>query len=306
MKPVVVVAVLAALATSACGMGENARASDGRLRVVASFYPLQWATQRVAGDAATVLSLTKPGAEPHDLELTPKAVAAVDDADLVVYLRHFQPAVDDAVDLVAPDKAFDVEQVAHADLPVVERGDEPGEPVEHAGTADPHFWLDPTRLADVGDAVAAGLSSARPAERARFAANAARLRADLDRLDAQYQRGLRSCANRELVTSHAAFGYLAKRYHLTQVGIVGLSAEGEPDPAQLSHVTDFVDAHQVSTIYYETLVSPAVAQTVARETGAHTAVLDPLEGLTNDSAGTDYLAVMRSNLVTLRAGQDCS
>jgi zinc transport system substrate-binding protein len=314
MRRCVVALATTAVATgvlAGCGSGGGA-ADDGELHLVASFYPLQYATQRIAGDRAEVTGLTPPGAEPHDLELGPKAVAKVADADLVVYLQDFQPSVDEAVRNEARDAGVDVAPAARLDLRIGaeehagEEGAGPG--AEHEGESgrDPHFWLDPSRLAAVSGVVADRLATADPAGAATYRANAEQLRADLTALDAEFRTGLATCASKDLVTSHEAFGYLARRYGLTQVGITGLSPDAEPAPAQLAAVTDFVREHQVRTIYYETLVSPAVAETVAKETGARTAVLDPLEGLTTESDGDDYLAVMRSNLRHLREGQSCA
>jgi zinc transport system substrate-binding protein len=280
--------VLAAAATTGCVRpGDAARAGSGEgPGVLTSFYPLQFVTERIAGGAVTVRNLTKPGAEPHDLELTPRDVAELADADLVVYLSGFQPAVDTAV----AEQASTSYDVADA-----------------AGLAakDPHFWLDPVRLADVAGTVADRLAQLSPDHAETFRRNASTLRADLMALDADYATGLAHCASSDLVTSHAAFGYLARRYGLTQRGITGLRPEDEPSPGDLAEIADFVTAHDVRTIYSETLVSPAVAKTLARETGAGTAVLDPIEGLDGASAGADYLAVMRANLATLRAGQGC-
>jgi zinc transport system substrate-binding protein len=271
--------------------------SDGRLRLVASFYPLQYVTQRITGDRASVTSLTPPGAEPHDLELTPKDVAAVSDADLVIYLKGFQAAVDDAAENEAGDHGEDVRPAADLDRSVSEEG--------VTGT-DPHFWLDPVRLSAVSTLIEHRLATIDPDGAGSYQANLTSLTGDLRTLDGELRAGLATCANKNLVTSHQAFGYLAERYGLTQVGISGLSPEEEPNPATLAKVADFVRAHRVRTIYYETLVSPAIAQTVARETGARTAVLDPIEGLTSSSDGRDYLAVMRSNLNHVKEGQPCS
>ncbi|MFZ0323740.1 MAG: metal ABC transporter substrate-binding protein [Actinomycetes bacterium] len=279
------------VALTACGATPpaDASASDGqRLDVLASFYPLQFAAQRVGGDRVTVDNLTKPGAEPHDLELAPQDVAAVARAGLVVYLSGFQPAVDDAVVQSDTNRAFDVASVANLDRP-----------------GDPHFWLDPTRLADVGDAIAQRLTTVDPAGAATYRANATTLRHDLQRLDREFARGLRSCRSRDIVTSHEAFGYLAQRYDLQQVGIAGMSPDTEPTASDLADVTAYVKAHNVTTIYYETLVSPTIAETVARETGAQVAVLDPIEGLAPGTSDSNYLTVMRDNLVSLRAGLGC-
>ena len=273
---------------------------------MASFYPLQWTAERVAGEEAEVISLTKPGAEPHDLELAPQDVAALADADLVVYLGGFQPAVDDAAQQEGGgDHAFDVTRAADLDLTYtpIEDGDQKS---DEAGATDPHFWLDPLRLAAVADALAARLGRLRPQNAPQYESNAAGLRSELEALDAEFEAGLADCTNTNLVTSHNSFGYLARRYGLTQVGITGLTPEDEPAPQDLAEVTAFVEDNAVATIYYETLVSPAVARTVAAETGARTAVLDPVEGLTDESAGSDYLQVMRANLANIRTGQPCS
>ncbi|NYH90956.1 metal ABC transporter substrate-binding protein [Actinopolymorpha rutila] len=303
---------------TACGSEAGSGSGGGdRLSVVAAFYPLQYAAERVAGDTANVVNLTKPGAEPHDLELSPRAVGTVSQADLVVYLRGLQPAVDSAVNQEAGDHSLDVTGAAKLTLPAPSAGEsghadhgnhvEGGEGADSVASGkDPHFWLDPVRLAAVGDAIADRLAGADPAHAGAFRANAARLRTDLTTLDREFRAGLATCRNHDLVTSHAAFGYLAHRYGLTQFGITGLSPEQEPSPAELSSAATFARKHDVRTIYHETLVSPAVAKTVARETGAGSAVLDPLEGLTSQSAGKDYLAVMRANLAALRKGQDCS
>jgi zinc transport system substrate-binding protein len=295
------------LLSSACSSDAPSPSSAGGsvLQVVASFYPLQYVVERIGGDRVSVSNLTPVGAEPHELELTASNTANLDDADLVVYLAGFAPAVDDGIDAVAKDHALDVGDAARLDRTYspIEDGQQNG---DDADQRDPHFWLDPTRLADVATAVAERLAAADPSDATLFRANAAVLVADLGALDAEYAAGLAHCANPDIVTSHNAFGYLAEHYGLTQIGITGLTPEDEPTPADLARVSQFVEDHHVGTIYYETLVSPTIADTVANETGAKTEVLDPIEGLSDSSAGADYLQIMRANLATLRAGQGCT
>jgi zinc transport system substrate-binding protein len=305
----------AALTLAGCGGSDDAAGSGDGLSVVAGFYPLELAAQRVGGDRLDVSSLTPPGAEAHDLELAPQDVAAVAEADLLVYLEGFQPALDEAAATEAADTAWDAGQAADLSLTAAEHGHEGETEEEHAAHAedeeaeeealDPHFWLDPVRLASVGDALAERLAEADPDGAATYEQNAAALRADLEALDAEMQAGLTGCAVDTLVTGHDAFGYLADRYGLEVVGISGLSPSAEPDPAQLAEITALVRERGVTTVYTETLVDPAVAETVAEEAGVRTAVLDPIEGLTDESAGSDYLEVMRANLATLREGQSC-
>ncbi len=311
MLRMLVTTVVAALALTGCARGQDSGGADGPT-VVTSFYPLQFVTERIAGPRVDVVSLTPPGAEPHDLELTPRDVATIVDSDLVVLVRGFQPAVDTAVEQQAPERELDVSQAARLEVlggpadsgpaPAGE-GEDHGDPVQGL---DPHFWLDPLRLADVADAVAERLSEIDPEGATAYAANLASLRADLESLDADMASGLSTCEHDELVVSHEAFGYLANRFGLLQVGISGLSPESEPSALTLAEVTDFVTTHDVTTIFTEVLVDPAVAETVAKETGATVAVLDPVEGITSDSAGQDYLAVMRANLAALRTGLECA
>ncbi len=284
------------LSTAACSATpDTAGGQDGRMPVTAAFYPLEYASARVGGEHVTVSNLTRPGSEPHDLELTPRAVGDLGRAEVVVYLRGFQPAVDDAVDSQAAGAAFDVAPLA--DLTISAAGD---------GARDPHFWLDPVRFAGVVTAIGDQFAAADPARATEYRANAATLVSDLEALDADFVSGLARCESRDLVTSHTAFAYLAERYDLGQAGIAGVSPDTEPDAATLRTLTDVVRERDVSTIYTETLVDPSVAETVARETGARVAVLDPLEGLTDESSGQDYLEVMRDNLATLEEGQRCS
>lgn len=314
--------VLAGALLTGCGTASgNAAADEGGLSIAASFYPLQWLSEQVVGDHGTVTGLTPPAVEPHEYELTPGDTAATAEADVVVYLSAFQPSVDAAVEQQAEGRAFDAADSARLDLLYredhTEEHAEDGEDhtedhtEEHAeesaeGVTDPHFWHDPLRMADVGDALAETLSSADEPNRAGYTANAADLRERLTALDREFRAALATCASRDLVTSHSAFGYLADAFDLRQFGISGLAPDEEPAPGSLGEATDFVRAHDVQTVYVETLTSPAVAETVARETGARTLQLDPIEGLTDQSQGADYLGVMRANLSNLRADQRCS
>lgn len=314
-------------ATGTASPTEGDGAPEPVLEVAAAFYPLELAVQRVGGDRVSVVPLTQPGADPHDAELTPREVGRLSSADLVVYLAGFQPAVDDAVSSVGAE-ALEVSEHADLTLTVTDDGHSHGhdhsgeseeEHAEHSdehadehsdeqsdAATDPHFWLDPTRYAVVAEAIADRLAELDPEGSTVYEAGVADFTAELTALDEEFMAGLETCTHRDLVTGHAAFGYLADRYNLVQRGIAGLSPESEPSAVQIRDLVEYVRDSGVSTIYAETLVSPALAETIARESGATVAVLDPLEGLTDASAGEDYLEVMRSNLQTLREGQDCS
>jgi zinc transport system substrate-binding protein len=258
-----------------------------RPTVVTSFYPLAFVAEQVAGDHERVLDLTHPGMEPHDLELTVAQTADVVDADVVLYERGFQPAVDTAVAQNHPAHAVDASRAA--DL--------------HG--SDPHFWLDPTRLSRVAEAFAAQMQQADPAHAADYRSNLDRLQRALRRLDRDFRVGLAHCARREIVVSHDAFGYLGRRYHLRVIPINGLSPDAEPSPAHLRQLADLIRTRHISTVLTEELASPALADTLARELGVRTAVLDPIEGLSPRTADQTYLTLMRRNLATLKEANDC-
>jgi zinc transport system substrate-binding protein len=293
--------VLSAL--TACGSGAKADPT-GKIRVVAGFYPLQYVAEQVGGDRVSVANLAQPGAEPHDLELSPRQMASIVDADLVVYLDGFQPAVDEAVKQEARKTSFDAATVVRL-INVTTTPEAGADAPEMAAGKDPHVWLDPERLATVAGALADRLTTADPAGADTYRQGAASLRARLGELDQTYANTLRDCQRREIVVGHAAFGYLAERYGLRQVAIDGLSPETEPTPRHLAQVAAQAKQHDATTIFFETLASPKVAQVIATEVGATTAVLDPIEGLLPGS-GNDYLSVMRANLRTLKPALGCT
>ncbi|WP_116952102.1 metal ABC transporter substrate-binding protein [Jiangella endophytica] len=301
---------LAGLALTACGSDDDPAAGGDGLTVAASFYPLAFVTQRVAGDHATVDNLTQAGGEPHDLELTARQVGEISDADLVVYLAGFQPSVDEAVEQNAEDRAVDVAGLVELlDEP---EHDEHGEEEDHEGhdhgdlAGDPHIWLDPTNLEPIAAAVADRLAEADPDNADAYHANADALTAELRELDQEFETGLAQCPQRVFVVAHEAFGYLAHRYDLEQVGISGIDPEAEPSPERLAEVHDVVREEGVTTIFYERLVSPDVAETLAGDLGVQAAVLDPIEGLTDDTADQDYFSLMRADLEALRTANGCS
>ena len=303
-----------ALTLSACS-GTTPDAADSTpgapLRVVAGFYPLAYAAEQVGGDGVEVINLTPPGGEAHDLELSPQQVAEIGEADLVLYIPGFQPALDEAIAQVAPDKALNVTEALTL-LPAEEHAHEgegeAGHEDEHAHEegaleGDPHVWLNPLNMAMIGDEIATRLTALNSS--GAYAAGAQALTDSMNTLNDEWAQGTAECRSRDLVVSHEAFGYLAAQYDFAQIGIAGLSPDAEPSPARIAEVADLVRERGVTTIYYETLVDPSVAETLASETGATTAILDPLEGLLEGSTG-NYVTVMQANLAEVRAGQGCS
>ena len=299
--------LLAGLATiiftgALAGCAAAPTAADDRLTVVAGLYPLQFVAEEVGGGRVSVTNLTQPGAEPHDVELTARQVARVAKADLVVYLSGLQPAVDQAVDQGAPSRRLDVAGVAD-ELPAALTEQVAGETAPRG--ADPHVWLDPIRLTTIAEAVARALSDADPGHADAYTANAQALADRLARLDRAYADGLAGCQRTVFITSHAAFGYLAARYGLTQQAIAGLAPDSEPSPSRIARLQAAASAAGVTTIFFETLASPALAQAVASDLGLATAVLDPIEGLSRASAGDDYISLMEANLDALRQANGC-
>ena len=300
MRTVLTLAIVAGLGLPGCSNATAEEDHGGRLSVIASFYPLAFAARRIGGRCVEVTDLTPPGVEPHDLELTPDDVASLASADVVLYLGGgFQPAVEDAIDEAegfTVDVLQDVATLANSEQ-------------EQGGPAvDPHVWLDPRRFATVAGHVEDALLRSRLPSSCGVADRADELRDELGALDRRFRDGLTDCRLDTFVTSHAAFGYLADAYGLRQVAIAGLEPDAEPDPRRLADIAAVVRAEHVDTIFTEELVSPELAETLAQETGAGTAVLATIEGLTEQEAqaGADYRSLMEEDLDALRGALDCA
>ena len=327
-------AAATALALSACtstATSGDSSSKDGKLTVMASFYPLQYLAEKIGGEHVSVTSLTPEGAEPHDLELSPKMVDSLSSADAVVYLAGFQSAVDEAIEQHAPKTVIDVSPAADlieagtdANHPSEEEeeatdeaqsGETEGHDHDHEGhdheghehhhdmSADPHFWLDPTRMAHAATLVGDKLAEADSAHADVYKANAKALAEELNTLSDTLVTKTSSCKVKTFVTAHTAFGYLADRTGLTQVGISGLDPESSPSPARLAEIAQIAKEQGVTTIFTEALIDPKVAQTLADDLGITTAVLDPIESQTD--ASKDYAATMNSNIDALTKALDC-
>jgi zinc transport system substrate-binding protein len=283
--PLALVLTVAALAGCA---EEN---GSGKPEVVASFYPLQYVAQRIVGDHAEVTNLTKPGVEPHDLELSPRQTADLAGADVVLHEEGLQPAVDEAVRNESPEHVVDAATVV--DLAEGEDG------------RDPHFWLDPTLLAEVGNAFTETISEADPDNAAAYRASNVEVQADLRALDQEFRAGLADCRSRALVVSHDAFGYLGRRYDLEVLPIAGLSPDAEPSPRHLAELADLIRTRAITTVFSERLASPKLADTLASDLDITTAVLDPIEGLSSTDRSNDYVSLMRVNLSAIEKAGGC-
>ncbi|NYD59456.1 zinc transport system substrate-binding protein [Nocardioides marinisabuli] len=328
-----------ALGLSGCGAltsddssgASGSGGSGGSSTVVTGLYPLQYVAQRVAGDAFEVENLTQPGGEPHDLELGVGQTAALSDAALLVYVDSLQPAVDEAAEEVGGPELLDAAEVVdlapfedeHDEHSEEEHGEDEHSAEEHSdeehgedehseedhsdhdhGELDPHFWHDPARMAALGDAVAERLSEIDPDRAEDFEERAADLRSDLEALDEEFVSGLADCEITTVVTNHDAFGYL-EGYGLELASINGISPDAEPSPAALAALQDLIDETGITTVFSETLVSPQAAEVLASDAGVDTAVLDTIEGLTDETADEDYLSLMRSNLAALQEANRC-
>ncbi|WP_405531370.1 metal ABC transporter substrate-binding protein [Streptomyces avidinii] len=301
---------LGATALTACSGAGAAGTKDGKVGVTASFYPMQFLAEQIGKDHVKVDSLTKPGVEPHDLEITPKQTAQLGEADVVVYLKSLQPAVDKAVAQSGVKNIVDAATLTELEVHGssghdhgAEEGHAEGEGHDHGhGEAgqDPHVWLDPAKYAEIAKGVGAALEKADPGHAADYRKNTDELVGKLTALDTEFKNGLQNTASRTFITTHSAFGYLAERYGLDQEAISGVDPESEPSPARMKELQGLAKQENVSTVFFETLASDKTARTLAADTGLKTDVLDPLEGITDKSQGADYFEVMRSNLKNLQ------
>lgn len=298
---------LGATALTACsGASAAGGGKDGRLAVTSSFYPMQFLAEQIGKDHVKVDTLTKPGVEPHDLEITPKQTGQLGESDVVLYLKGLQPAVDKAVAQSGVKHVVDAAKLTRLEVhgssghDHTHEGEEGHDHAHGEAGEDPHVWLDPVKYAEVAKGVGAALEKADPDHAADYRKNTDELVGKLTALDAEFKDGLKDTASKTFITTHSAFGYLAERYGLDQEGISGVDPESEPSPARMKELQAVAKKDNVSTVFFETLASDKTAKTLATDTGLKTDVLDPLEGITDKSQGADYLEVMRSNLKNLQ------
>jgi len=307
---------LALSVIAACGSDDSSDSATpdttATLTVAVAFYPVEEIVRGVGGDGVQIVDLTPPGGAPHDLELTPQKVTDLEGADLVFYIgRGFQPSVEKAL-AGLPDNVIKVDLLDTVTLlPVTPQlagteGEVDGEVLE--GNTDPHIWVDPANMITMTKAVEATLASAAPSEKAAFASNASDYVGELTALAGAFTTQLKTCESRTIVTSHRAFEYLANRYDLKQIPIAGISPDEEPDPKSLEAVAAAAKADGVTTVFFEEQVPKDLSETVAREIGATTDALDPIESITQDrlDAGTTYVSIQEANLASLVKGLRCT
>jgi zinc transport system substrate-binding protein len=289
---------------SACS-GASAAGNTDKFDVVASFYPMAYLAEQIGGDHVHVTSLTEPGQEPHDLEISAKQTAQLQESDAVLYLKNLQPSVDDAVAQSEVKTKIDAASLTTLEKHGNEVGGHAAEHDDHANEElaglDPHIWLDPVRYAQVAEGVGKAFEKADPDHAADYRKNTAALVKKLDGLNTQFENGLKNTRTKVFITTHAAFGYLAERYGLTEEAINGLDPESEPSAARVKDLEKMAKADGVTTVFYETLVSDKTAKTIASDANLRTDVLDPIEGITSKSKGDDYFQVMESNLKALQS-----
>ena len=280
-------------------------AGDGRLRVLTSFYPMYDFACKIGGDCIDVTNMVPSGTEPHDWEPSTNDLKNLEKADVFIYNgADMEPWADDLL-VSRSDTLRVVEASENVELRTTdgehEHAHEHEDADHHHGDFDPHVWLDPENAKIEMEAIRDALCAADPENSTVFQSNYEKYAAELDALDAEFREKLAPLPNRTIVVAHEAFGYLCDAYGLTQVGIEGLSPDSEPDPGRMAEVIDFVREHSISTIFFEELVSPKVAEAIASETGAQAKMLSPLEGLSDEqaAAGADYFSVMHDNHAAL-------
>jgi len=293
------------LSASASNTQKQVKAPTEKMQVVASFYPLYFFSSQIGGDKAEVLNITPSGAEPHDYEPTPKDLAAIQNSNLLILNgAGLEPWAENVLKGIPTEKV-----VIAGDRLATLKGEknEHKDESPHEDVRDPHVWLSPLHASQMVDTITIGFVKADPENNGDYQNNANILKAKLAELDTDYKSGLASCTQKNIITSHAAFGYIAKAYNFNQVAIAGLSPEAEPSPKEIATVAEFAKKNTVKYIFFESLVSPKLSQTIANEVGAKTLVLNPIEGLTPEEIadGKTYLTEMKNNLTNLRIALEC-
>jgi|SRR3989344_2609064 len=290
------------------GEKNNSGQIDTTIKVTTSFYPLAEFAKQVGGDRVEVVNITPAGSESHDFEPTPKDVAALFSSKVFIFNgAGFDPWAEKLKPDLEQKGVRTIDMSEYVDLIASEEKHEDEENNEEAEELDPHFWLDPVLAKKEVGVIRDAFVRVDPSNNSEYTNNAERYIEQLSTLDDKYKNGLASCEIRDAVASHAAFGYLAERYNINVISIAGISPEEEPSPKRMAEIAQLAKQKNIKHIFFETLVSPKLSETIAREIGAETLVFNPLEGLTNEeiATGEDYISVMEKNLVNLRTALIC-
>lgn len=296
-----------------CGTGAAEEPVDlDKLQVMASFYTMYDFAQKIGGEHVQVTCMVPSGTEPHDWEPSTKDIIRLEQADVFIYngagMEHW---VSDVVAGLSNRKLISVE--ASQGVSLLRSADAEdshdhavaaapdGHDAHEHGEYDPHVWLDPMNAKQEMQNICEAFSEADPEHSADYQANYEKWAKKLDDLDATYQTTLETMSDRDIVVAHEAYGYLCRRYGLTQVSIEGMSPDSEPDPGRMADIIDFVRENNVRAIFFEELSGSRTAETVAAETGVKLLTLSPLEGLSDrqEETGGDYFSVMEENLQQL-------
>lgn len=264
--------------------------ATNKLQLAATYYPLYDFAKQVGGDKVAVTNITPAGTEPHDYDPSPKVLANASKASVFVY------------------NGGDMEPWASKFLASYKHtAVKASEGIQLKAGQDPHFWLDPNLAQQIVANIRDGLVDADPANKAYYQQNATAYISKLKQLDADFAAALATCQQDTVISSHEAFSYVAGRYNFTAEPIAGISPEEEPAADRLAQLSDLVKQKGIQYIFFESLVSPRLADTIAQETGAKTLVFDPIEGLSNEDQkqGKDYLKVQRENIGNLRTALAC-
>jgi zinc transport system substrate-binding protein len=308
-----VVGMMIAALVGGCGSGSGATSFEpGKVNVAVALYPIEEIVRSVGGSAVSVIELVPPGESAHDYEPTPQQVTALQSAQLVFYLGGgFQPNVEKAIASLPAgvrkvDLLANLSLIAVVDQLAGTAGTTAGEVLGNG--ADPHVWLSPDNMKLMAADVVAALRAMSAVDAGGLTARATAYGVTMDDLDRSFRAGLSACRSHVIVTSHRAFGYLAKSYGLRQIAISGISPAAEPSAKTLQAVAGAARENNVTTIFFENNLPSDLANTIAREVGATTAVLDPVETLSKDQidAHANYVSVMQQNLVALEKGLGCS
>ena len=312
---ILLVGCLAFFLFAGCGQTQKPSASkdgdqDGKLSVYASFYPMYDFASKIGGDHANVVNMVPAGTEPHDWEPTAADISGLEEADVFVYngagMEHWAEDVLESLqnkDLLAVEASKGVSLMEGHHHEDEEEHEEEGEDHEEEGGFDPHVWLSPLNARKEMENIKNAFVKADPDNKDDYEANYSKYAGEIDKLDKEFKDTLSALPKKDIIVAHEAFGYLCAAYGLNQIGIEGLSPDSEPDPARMAEIIEFAKEHDVKVIFFEELVSPKVSETIADATGAETAVLNPIEGLSDEqlAAGDDYFSVMRRNLEALKA-----
>lgn len=284
-----------------CGSADSGNDSPSKTKIYTTIYPLQFLVEEIAGDTVDAITVYPPGVDEHSYEPTSKELTDIAEGEAFFYIgAGLEAFASTAAGALENQDVKLIEIGKSEELFLSSEHDHDDHGHDH-GDIDPHIWLDPLRMIDIATIIKDELVAMHPEEKANYEENIIQLEAELKELDNEFQQLISSKANKNILVTHAAFGYWEERYGIEQISIHGLSTENEPSQKELIAIIETANEYDINHIIFEQNVTTRISDVIKEEIDAEVLTIHNLSVRTDEDIQEErnYFSIMRDNLEVL-------